>query len=218
MTKPLERLWVFDSNRDISENWSQCAPLHYAWFELAPFAKKEEYRDSGAKSPIVAASLALEMQMWLKNRISNGEFIVLGFRTAPNPELIPSKIPHIYLSASGISIDWNSDKLIGVGHSFEDVRICRLNGKVTQIIEPSVMANSQLKRGGGRPSEYPKTKLILDTLFRDERNKTASAERLICRVNELRKLANAADPPIHDRTLRTHLKRYRKELAETGNN
>ena len=218
MTKSLERLWVFDSNRDISGNWDECEPLHSAWFEHAPFAKKEAYRDSGARPALVAAALTLEMQMYLRDRISTGEFTVLGIRTSPNPQLVPVLIPNVYFSTGGISIDWGNNKIFGVAHSYEEVRICRSRNDIPEILRPSNTAIYPIKRGGGRPSKYPETKLALDILFDDKNNQTLSAERLIHPVNELRKISRPSEPPIHERTLRSHLKQYWKELAETGNN
>ena len=218
MTKALERLWVFDSNRDISENWRECEPLHSVWFELAPFAKKESYRDSGARPPLVAASLASEMQLYLRDRISTGEFIVLGIQTSPNPQLAPVRIPNVYFSTGGISIDWGNNKISGVAHSYEEVRICLSSSLTSVVIEKTIAVTGKSKRGGGRPSEYPKTKTALETLFIDKFNRTLPAEKLIDRVNQHRRIANPSDPPIHERTLRSHLQRYRKELAETGNN
>lgn len=220
MTKSLKNLSVFDPNRDVLANWLIADPLHFAWLVYSPLEKQDRYRDSGSKPPAFGKSLQFEMQLELRDRVANGELIALGIQTLPIPKSITEQIAKPFFAVSSVDIDWDHDRISGLGLEFHDVRLSFANGPNSNQSE-SIVSNPPIaKRGGGRPSRYPEATEILEILFRDDNYRKMRAAALLDPFNrEFSKRferPNRKIAPISERSLRDHLKLYRKELAETG--
>lgn len=220
MSKSFKNLWVFDPNWDNLENWQNADPLHFAWLAYAPFEKQERYRDSGSKPPAFAKALQIEMRLELRERISKGEIVALGIQTSPIPNSIAEQIAKPFFAAASVDINWDNDSISGLGISFHEVRLAFANGPNLDGLELVALNPAIAKRGGGRPSRYPEAKEIFEILFRDESFRKMRAAALLAPFNkEFSKRfegPNRKIAPISERNLRDHLKRYRKELAETG--
>ena len=220
MTKSSENIWVFDSNRDILSNWREADPLNYAWFGFAAHEAKEKYRDSGDRLPNLAKSLEFDMQIELRSQIANGTFLALGIQVSPIPKSDPEQIPPLCFEIHDVDIDWQNGSLSGLGRSFQDVRVCMPadNSRAANTASP---ATRIVKRGGGRPSQYPRAREILEILFHESRHFDQPAGKLIVLFNERFVARFGTDAikvaPISQRSLQDYLDRYRKELAETGN-
>jgi hypothetical protein len=222
VTKSLENVWVFDPNRGNFENWRNAELLNFAWFALGDFTKREKFRDSSAKPPHVAASVKFEMQLEMRDRIAKGEFIALGIRIPAKENCEPEQIPSIYFAYQGTKIDFDKDYVSGLDREFHEVSICQPPMPISNDTKPISPIVIKTKRGGGRPSNYPKAKIILEMLFRIEAYKGATESTLLQPFNnEFQKRFSRPDgkfAPVSDRALRNYISRYRKELAETGNN
>lgn len=181
---------------------------------------QDRYRDSGAKPPSFAKSLQFEMRLELRDRISNGDFIVFGIQTSPLPNSVANQIPKPFFAASSVEIDWDHDRVSGLGLQFHEVRLSFADGPTSIKLESIKLNSPPANRGGGRPSRYPEAKEILEILFRDENYRKLRASALCNAFNKEFKLRFA--PPneniasVSERSLRVYLKRYRKELAEIG--
>ena len=219
MTKSSENIWVFDSNRDILDNWREASPLSYAWFGFAAHEAKEKYRDSGNRPPNFSAFLELDMQLELRSQIAKGDFIAMGIQVSPIPKGEPEQIPPICFEAYDVEIDWQKDGLSGLGRSFHDVRLCLPQNK-SRAVHPGPLVISIANTATGRPSQYPKAKEVFEILFSDRCYSDLPAAKLLHPFNEAFVARFSARDikiaPIGERSLRTYLKKYRKESAETG--
>lgn len=222
MVKKREFLRKFDSNRDAHSNWQTADGLYSSWFIYSPEELKERYRDSG-KNERLSKFLELDMQMLIRERIGTGEIIALGVQISPDLKTEAERIPEILFQSADVDIDWQLGRISGFGRQYNDVRIC-LSDEPDRPLERksrSLAANSD--RRGGRPSQYPKIREVLQELFADHPvYQHFSAARLLKAFND-KYLAKFAPPgesvaPVSERSLREHLKAYRQELAETGNN
>jgi hypothetical protein len=221
--KAFEKIWIFDSDRNNFENWRKGEPLERAWFMVGDPIKRERYRDGGMKSPQFSISLAFEMQLELKDRMINGDLIALGIQTQPEIMDEPCIIPKSFLMSNETQINWEASELSSFGKTFKDVRLCTSNGANPSVSnEITVTISKTVKRGGGRASQYPKAREVLDFLYKERAFRDLSAERLLdifnseyqkrFAVNGL-KIAN-----VSSRSLRDYIGLFRKESAEIGKN
>ena len=210
MSKPIENLAVFDSNRDVFANWKEADPLHFAWFGYSSFEMRERYRESGSKSAALSKALELEMQLELSELALAGHVQAIGIPRGPSGDAEPILLPKSLFGANGVRIDWSNDRISGLGFEFEEVRIC---GTPSDPMKLSAVAISA-KRGGGRPSQYPAAEEVFSFLFKNEELLQLPAAALREHFN-LEFVRSFKRPPMSERSLRKHLKRYRKELEET---
>lgn len=211
---------VFNPDLTIYENWKDAASLDFAWFSFGTSELKEQYRNSG-NNDANAASLRKLMQGDVSLAVANLDLIALGIQTTPSLDSEPIRIPPVMFASGMLHIDWEKSKIEALGRVFEEVRIC---APASQIIKatPTPMDIPQ-NRGGGRPSAYQNAREILAALFAENQiYRTASPAQLLPIFNE-RYLFHFGQSelkiaPMSERSLRDHVKRYRQELAETGNN
>lgn len=214
----------FDPDLSLIENWQTADPLDFAWFAYAPGELKEQLRNAGSH-PGRDATLRRMMEAEVCGQIGHGELIAFGILIAPELEDSPRQLPSALFQAHSTRIDWSDATVAGLGRTFAEVRVC-----VPQTPQPESVAevdeadrgDKPKKRGGGRNSQYPQAREILEVLFKEPSYAALSAHALLDTFNRAYldrfqrpggKLA-----PISERSLRDHLKRYRQELAETGRN
>jgi hypothetical protein len=222
VNKQLRYLRKFDPNLDASANWKEADLLRDAWFQYGPLELKERYRDSG-RNPHLSKSLELDMKLSVRGSIEDGEILAFGVQIFPELKTEAEEIPAIFFQSRDARLDWESGRIFSFGREFHDVRICLSSQPETPPEKRTATVATKSRRGGGRPSQYSKIREVLQELFADHpAYQQFSAARLQKTVNE-RYLAKFAPPgesvaPISERSLREHLKTYRQELAETGNN
>jgi len=222
VNKQLKYLRKFDPNLDASANWKGADPLKDAWFHYSPFELKERYRDSG-RNPHLSKSLEFDMKLSVRGAIEEGEIIAFGVQTLPELKTQAEKIPPILFQSNDARIDWESGRISSFGLEFHDVRVCLWAESNTSPEKAVGPLSPSSKRGGGRPSQYPKAREILLELYAEHSAyRQFSAARLLQAFNE-RYLAKFAPPgermaPVSERALRGYLMEVRRELAETGNN
>jgi len=215
-------MWDFEPDLALSENWSRAVKLHEAWFHYAPEAIKNQYR--GASSKPRMDSLRELMRSYVREFAFRGELIALAIRVEPSPDTHVSKIPLIFFESDAVQFDWDNNKIRGLGHTFEDVRVLGItnaNPAPTEFTAP--IPSSSPKGRAGRPSNYKKACHVLQELYGQSHNyRDMSAAGILDVFNE--RYLSLFSPPnkraaaVSERALRTYIIRYRQELAETGNN
>jgi hypothetical protein len=215
--KNFKNLWKFDPKRDVHSNWQSADELDWAWLNYGPGELAERYRD--ARNLNASESAKFEMRLSLCDRIAREEILALGIRVPLNPDNRAELIPQILFQSQDKVIDWEHGEITGLGCEFRNVRICsrdKLDLPAQETITPA-----SKKRGGGRRSQYPEAREVLQELYAEHpAYRPLSANRLLKAFNE-RYLAKFAPPggsiaPVSERSLRDHLKDYRKELAGIG--
>ncbi len=212
----------FDPDLSLAKNWQTADPLDFAWFGYAPSPLKEQFENAGDHAGRTATLRRL-MEAEVRGQIGDGELIAFGVLIAPELEDTPRQLPSALFEADSTSVDWGDGTVAGLGRTFAEVRVC-----VGQTSEPEPIveldqadnAGRPTKRGGGRTSQYPQVREILEALFAEPSYAALSAARLLEPFN-LAFLEKFQPPggkiaPISERSLRDHLKVYRQELAETG--
>jgi len=214
----------FDPDLSLAENWQTADPLDFAWFAYAPSPLKEQFQNAGDHAGRTETLRRL-MEAEVRGQIGHGEQIAFGILIAPELEDTPRQLPSAMFQADSTSVDWGDGTVAGLGRTFAEVRVCV--GKTPQP-EPTVEldqadnAEKPTKRGGGRTSQYPQVREILEALFAEPSYAALSAARLLGPFNQayLEKFQPPGGKlaPISERSLFGHLKRYRQELAETRKN
>jgi hypothetical protein len=212
----------FDPEALPADTWQLADPLDFAWFGYAPNGLKTQYREAG-DNPVRTAALRQMMEAEVRGRIGDGELTAYGILTAPKLEDTARRIPPTLFQAQSASVDWDQGIITSLGRTFAEVRVCDLERQeleATTIAVPTREQAPRTKRGGGRPSQYPQARDILELLFVEPSYQALAAARLLEPFNRAY-LDKYCPPdgklsPISERSLRDHLKRYRQELAETS--
>ena len=173
-------------------------------------------------------------------RLSEGSLIAMGFCTYPKTSDGPIRIP-----ADSFSV-WQkpslenlmSDDVDVFGWKYENVKIIEseeYSALLAETLESKPKSDLgttvdfelssgiyAYKRGGGKTSAYPKAKIIFEKLFQMKPYlNDAVAAKITDHFNKIYKSDYFPDgagfAPLRERTIRTHLKRYRQELANIGN-
>lgn len=205
-----------------ADTWQLADPLDFAWFGFAPSDLKTQYRDSG-DSPGRTAALRQMMEAEVRGKIGDGELAAYGILTAPKLEDTARRIPTTLFQAQSASIDWDQGIITSLGRTFAEIRVCGLEMlrlEAAAFTDPVSENTPRNKRGGGRISQYPQAREILEALLAVPSYASLSAARLLEPFNRayLDKFCppDGKLPPVSERSLRNYLKRYRQELAETG--
>jgi hypothetical protein len=160
-------------------------------------------------------------------RLRSGELVAFGFPVHKEGAVDPGPVPIFLFDRSFAK--WRKRSFVGHGRHYADVRICpsilRAAERDAPTLEQDVGRDDGTiiaKRGGGRRSLYPLAKTVLDELFRNPVLVAKAAEPLLDPFNRIY-VARFSTPDrkaaaVSERALREYLKRYRQELAETGNN
>lgn len=234
MIKQPRFLRKFDSNRDAHSNWEMADGLDWAWLYYGPDELAAQFRDARHLNASEAAKF--ELRLSLRDRIAHGEVLAFGIPVWPDFKNKAEQIPIVLFQSAHVNIDWEQETISGLGHEFHDLKVAlrdesssitdeRIefpNVTIEHAAEPIARAQDEAavdstreKRGGGRPSLYPKVKAVLDYIFENVQLRDERANNLLQPFNiEFKKRFGT---PISERNLRDHLKRYRHELAETGN-
>jgi len=105
------------------DRWRDADPLSSAWFQHAPEALKDQYRDSGTAAENRAATLQVMMEGEVQLRVARGDLIALGVATAPEIEGAPRQISPFLFEIGVSEIDWTEGVIVGLGRRFEHVRL-----------------------------------------------------------------------------------------------
>lgn len=202
------------------EIWEDAVELHYAYFGFADPFQREKFRDAQGEGAILTFKLLMFADLFAN--LASGEFEAFGFRVDSNFGNLPERIPtHCFMQRPNID-QCDADIIEASGWHYERVRVvkssdgARVKNLPNQSINPS-------KSAPGRPSTYPAARMALLALQKSDSNIIkCSATRLLFDFNAAYlKQVSAFGLPVtglSERTLRGHLKQFRQELAETGNN
>ena len=159
------------------------------------------------------------MPLELRERISNGEFIALGFPTSQIPKGVAGQIAKAFFAASSVTIDWDHDRISGLGMKIPEVRLGSANPLNANQLRSILPIPTITKIGGGRPSRYSDVKEVFEILFYDLEFRKMQSPALYELFNkEFKKRfsrPNQNIASVSDRSLRDYIKRYWRELAET---
>jgi len=192
--------------------WEIGEPLSYAAIKFGDPYQTGKWRNADHTGAIDSLELLIIADLFA--RIQQGEFVALGFRIAPTVSDGPVKIPgHTFEPRPDLEFA-RCDELQVSGYHYERVRILPSKNVESGKSEKSVSANST-----GRRSTYAKSKIVIETLYLTESNRSKSAATLHRDFEmEFKRQFPASEweiVPPSERTLRNHLKRYRQELEET---
>ena len=219
MVKSLKKYRIFSPSLPADQNWRNADALNFAWFHYADEEEKDRYRN-GNESAAKAVKQGLEFD--LRNRLADGECIAFGIQVLSNPLSGAQQIPAHFFAASSVRVDWDKDEISGLGCHFADVRICLSANPINDPIAPIGLSAPITKRGGGRPNQYAKAKIIIAELLGNPAFEDMRAAKLIDLFNsaylERYSLPEIPIAPVSVRSLQDYLKRYRRELAGTHKN
>lgn len=192
--------------------WEIGEPLSYAAIKFGDPYQIEKWKNADHIGAIDALELLIIAE--IHARIQQGEFVALGFRVAPTVSDGPVKIPsHTFEPRPDLEFS-RCDKLQASGYHYERVRILSSKNVESGKSEKLVSANS-----AGRRNTYAQCKVVIETLFLLESNRSKSAAKLHRDFEmEFKRQFPASEweiVPPSERTLRDHLKRFRQELEET---
>lgn len=226
VVKSLQKLKTYNPKLSISSNWQIADPLDFAWFGYCDQELQNRYRNNGREPQATSVSLRVQMQLEVRERLGDGKFIAVGI---PIDDAVYREvviIPATFFAADSVKILWDDNSLSGLGRRFVEVRICSVslteaNDDKPAFDEKKDVMPVEVKKGGGRSNLYFKAKPILTELFRNPAYAAMTACPLLVPFNRayiaLYSTADSKIPGISERSLRTYLKTYRQELAETGN-
>jgi len=212
----------FDPEALPADTWQLAAPLDFAWFGCAPNGLKTQYREAG-DNPGRTAALRQMMEAEVRGRIGDGELTAYGILTAPKLADTARRMPPTLFQAQSASVDWDQGIITSLGRTFAEVRVCGLEMahlEAAVFTDPVSENAPRNKRGGGRISQYPQAREILEALLAVPSYASLSAARLLEPFNRAYRdkfcPPDGKLPPVSERSLRDYLKRYRQELGETS--
>lgn len=213
-----------NSSAPLTDLWDFGSPLDHAWFHFASEAMKDQYRVAHSEQSMLALQALMEGEV--RQFLASEELIAIGIALPLQAESAPEQISALLFAARSTEIDWVRSTIRGLGCSFDEVRIVRA-GKLASaipLIQSTITAPEPASgRGsGGRSDTYPYSAKVLAILFERDAMRHLSAEKLHgafkAEFERQFPLAECPIPAPSVRTLRDQLKRFRQELAETGNN
>ncbi len=172
-------------------------------------------------------------------QISEGRLIALGFRVKPRPSNGPVIVPSdVFTVRPDFESAFHGDEVKASGYKYERVTVLKTDRFLSLIDElqkgdptspkrhdknKASDGAKNAKRSGGRTSLYPQAKAVFEKLFTDKPFlKLRPAAKIAEEFNELYKAMHSPDgndfSSLDPRTIRTHLKTYRKELESIGKN
>lgn len=201
------------------DRWRSFAELNCCFYDFADPYELDKYRE--ARDIGTIESIKTLMILDIFGSLECGELHAYGFRTHPDvsdgPVLIPA---HCFAQRPEMS-EVGDDVIVASGWRYERVRVGVATAEGTH---PTITITSggQLDKKVGRPSTYPAARVALTKLSdRDPTVIRLSANRLLDAFNAeyLQHAASYGLPSValSERTLRNHLKQFRQELAEIGN-
>ena len=221
---------------DSLEKWRGGVEFCFAWHRLADPYALQKYRNTTTRGALEAEQMMMVAELWAGLR--DGEFEAFGKCVAPEisngPVLIPA---HTFEFEPPRGIEDSNDFEIS-GWRYEGVKVVRVRESdaddeaapdiksepepIADAVTSEPIAPVGRKRGGGRPDTYQYSESVLRALYAIDGNSKLSAEKLhpAFAVEFQRQFPRdqyQSDPPTV-RTFRDQIKRYRQELAETGNN
>lgn len=201
-----------------SGNWENAAAISFAFYQLADPYQRHRYENA----PDIGATLAYKLLMYgdLFLRLERGELVAWGFQIAPAPSGDPVLIPrHCFVQRPTLD-ECEGDIITASGVRYERVRVAV--AKADAVDQPRVLTRPK-RKSSGRPSTYQAARDVLREL------QNANPAHQLPPAARLLETFNAVYPkhagslglmpiPLSERALRDHLKRFRQELAEIGNN
>jgi hypothetical protein len=211
----------FNHDLSVRENWEAADWLKEAWWLLCGEKQRECYRNCGANQRRMNA-LEHEIKLETLDRLFTSELIALGISTSPTLDSEPCQIPPIRFRPGGCTVDWDANAIQGSGRRYVSVALCRSTPETSVQPLSDHMPPGVTKGRGGRPDTYGFAAEVLRDLHRIEANRQLSAEKLhptFAAAVEMRFPPSEYQMrPPSLRTLRNHLRRYRQDTAQTGNN
>ena len=219
MVNSIKKHRIFNPNLPVDQNWRNADALNFAWFHYADEEEKDRYRNGNEGT---AKAVQQGMEFDLRDRLADGECMAFGIQVQSNPLSGAKQIPAHFFAASSVRVDWDKDEIFGLGCHFADVRICLSANPISEAIAPVESPAPTAKRGGGRPNQYVKAKVIIAELLSNPALEDMRAAKLIELFNAayLQRYSFPEIPiaPVSVRSLQDYLKRYQRELAETRKN
>lgn len=200
--------------------WEEAVELNYAFFGFSDPFQREKFQN--AKSEGAGQTLKLLMFADLFANLASGEFEAFGFKIDSNFGNLPERIPtHCFMQRPNID-QCEADIIEASGWYYERVRVVKSSDSATAKTLPNQSINPS-KSAPGRPSTYPAARMALFALQKSDPDIIKrSASRLLVDFNAAySKQVSAFGLPVaglSERALRGHLKQFRQEMAETGNN
>jgi hypothetical protein len=120
-------MFLFDPNLSLEENYQRADSIDFAAWDFAGYEHREAFRDSGQFKER-SASLTLERCQLLKEALAQGQLAAYGIAKGDPTFEIVQIHPNAFLLDS-LEIDWNNSQFKSSGFEFQNVRICRKDGK-----------------------------------------------------------------------------------------
>ena len=221
---------------DSLEKWRGGVEFCFAWHKFADPYALHAFRDCSSLVGQQSRQILMVADLW--SGLRDGKFQAFGKCVAPEisngPVLIPA---HKFEFEPPRGIEESNDFEIS-GWRYEGVKVVRVRESdadaeaapdiesgpepIADAVTSEPIAPVGRKRGGGRPDTYQYSESVLRALYAIDGNSKLSAEKLhpAFAVEFQRQFPRdqyQSDPPTV-RTFRDQIKRYRQELAETGNN
>jgi hypothetical protein len=222
------RVHIWDAGRDIGTSWRKFGD---------PRQIKQQQEKAGTPGSPMLIELMLA-DIW--GQAQEGKLIAIGYRTEPNISDGPVLVPADTFSVRPeFDEAVNNDALTASGWRYERIKILseeeytellnsmgvnRQDSERDKSAEDPSAINVEVKkpkRGGGRTSLYPNAKVVFEELFKLYPHfKSRTASKIEVEFSNLYRKTYSPDgldfSSLSERTIRTHLKRYRKELENTG--
>ncbi|MDO7834356.1 hypothetical protein Q4610_04795 [Sphingobium sp. HBC34] len=201
------------------DNWLRSLELNVAYFDFTDQYQRQKFREVAALGPMLAYKTLMCADLFVQ--LSGGKLKAWGFRLEPTPSDGPVPIPaHCFIERPNVE-ECDVNIITASGWRYERVRIAIVeNGDNFDATENLLPAT---KSKAGRRSTYPAVKAALASIHSIDPAKIEwSAGQLLDEFNSVyADYAPAMGFPsrtLAARTLHDHLKRFRQELAEIGNN
>ncbi|MFZ1742073.1 MAG: hypothetical protein WAT93_04420 [Pontixanthobacter sp.] len=198
------------------ENWEKGVELSQALIRFADPYQLSKFRDAYSEGAILTYKLLMYADIFAKVELN--EFEAFGFQTKPTVIAGPVKIPsHVFEPHPDVELAEQNTVSVS-GFEYERIRVRPISNPQASESSPASTGLGKI----GRPPTYGKAKKVLNVLFQIESNRSKSAAKLHKDFDtEFQKQFPQKDwdtstPSV--RKLQDHLKQYRQELAETGNN
>ena len=200
------------------EFWQSGVDLSSAAIKYAESDDADAYRNSSKRSEFDFYQTMLYASLFEK--LQRGGLVAFGFRSDLPPNDEPERLARSCFMDRPVASDCHNDELkIGDWH-YRKVRVMPCGDTALESIPP-LSGNSEAK-SLGRRNTYQYVKECLIELYKIDGNDHKSAAKIypdFCIIFEKKfpRKRYLIDIP-SERTLRTHMKRFRKEMEETGRN
>lgn len=200
-------------------NWLGASELNFAYYDFTDPYQRQKFKKATAPGPMLAYKMLMCADLFAQ--LSGGKLKAWGFCVEPAPSDGPVPIPeHCFMQRPNVE-ECDKNIISASGWRYERVRVAIAerddNFHVAGNLPSPATSNA------GRRSTYPAVKAALARIHAVDPAKVEwPAEQLLDEFNSV--YADYAPAmgfqsrTLAARTLRDHLKRFRQELVEIGNN